>query len=1354
MQAAQAALNSNVCDTEQCTKSNPFKFAILSGNYLNTFFFPSEKKETYSRRYIGSVPICVDIGSTHSSITYSKLRKKCSAELLCTGFSFSSQVSPSDSTVGTGILKSCMINNKEVEFEGRENSGTFDYWKKSVPTAGQLTVLDGTALDHETRNRFALRVKVSDSGIGGSGRNILSDVATFVVDISNLNEAPIFVGCETPISLFVNEHRQGQTCNPNRVVGRVQAKDVDQRFGDTLSMSIEPVGAPFAIDANGRIRTSDSECDRVDYEKKKTWNIIVKVLDAAGLQATCDVTIEVHDLNEHPILTKKSTSVSNSLAVGSEFGKPIVAVDHDVDQKHSYYVMGGSGKQYIGIHIDTGKLFVKSDMASITSSTKQILVRVHDNGPGKLMTQQMIDVNIINNNRPPTMEASFSRTFSENSQLRALIGLPLSATDPDGDNKKIKFHKVSGDTHNCFSVDNYGGQIRLRNLKKECNDYELRRGKPWAIVITAVDSGAGALTVSTVVSIVVTDVNELPQWSSYQKTKHFYVHESAEVGSAVAAGAFALDQDLGTSLSYSITSYSPQNGASTFRMKSVAEMSNVFSLQSYSADLISLTEYISGIPSKNRQALSTSSGLVELEEYTNTHAMWDRASFYEIPGLSGESATGTQVSYESLTYAGHYLFHDGSTVYLKKRTTDLDFDASATFIVHSALFAGAGDGDVSLECANKLGSYLMRDTFTGDIRVVARGVELETSTVFSAAASWYRKTGLALSGTYGSVVITRPLDYDEGPRKFSLTLRATDTGETGCQNIVRNYRVTGVSVDTAVEASNVWECCSACGSNANCRSYAYNKQTNECQFFKETFVRPACYPSCTSNALYDSGSSSAIFPYVNSLFTESTIYIHVLDVNEPPLSASKTFSVAEDAKTGQIVGTMKGRDPDKDQTIKYAIQRENCFEVSTGPTKAYKQLPPVYQGKGSSTVHARVKSAGSVHVLLARASAAIEVTFAGPGKKVSTEIRYCKMYTSSPVPTVDQCETFATTGKEMVSNSRYQDLWVHVNTDTNTVTAGQGPDPGAFESTVLTATINATLAPLRYSVSTGYGNKGHFAGVCLPVKSEQDGNFKICCFMNGITVHLIEFSCFFTHFFFLFILSNNFNCIHKHQLRQQFFTDGVFVVDEITGVIRIRKPVLDYEVRDAYGIQMVFSDEGPTAVPKMTSTSFVRVNVIDVNEPPTFEGAAPGVAKTTLLVGCFYDKFTAVTPRLDPDPLRDLSIVPSMSGVEYRDVVIGSLHGRISSKTVHSSGVLDCSPVPVNRQHRGWRDQFKVEVDSSAGTIKTTRLDHPYGWGQNLVLRCVVSNKFLSGATKQTCEKACVGFKYFGLQGNGECRYV
>jgi hypothetical protein len=113
--------------------------------------------------------------------------------------------------------------------------------------------------------------------------------------------------------------------------------------------------------------------------------------------------------------------------------------------------------------------------------------------------------------------------------------------------------------------------------------------------------------------------------------------------------------------------------------------------------------------------------------------------------------------------------------------------------------------------------------------------------------------------------------------------------------------------------------------------------------------------------------------------------------------------------------------------------------------------------------------------------------------------------------------------------------------------------------------------------------------------------------------------------------------------------------------------------------------------------------------------------------------------------------MPSTSGKHKTDVLIGNQNQQIAFKTIRSPGVLSCGNTAVNPQHASWNDQFKVVVDPAAETVTVTRLDWTRGWGQQLVLRCLVSQQFNSGATKSSCDAACAGFQYFGVQAAGEC---
>ena len=190
-------------------------------------------------------------------------------------------------------------------------------------------------------------------------------------------------------------------------------------------------------------------------------------------------------------------------------------------------------------------------------------VLARDDGEGNLMNENWVDV-IINNNKPPQFSLStFHRNFPEGSSSGHAIGLPLQASDPDGHSITFKKSAQAGDPHNCFSLDNAGGQLRLRRSSDaKCNDYEYKKTLKhsakaeitqflsWHLRVTATDNGPGKLTDSAVVVVAITDVNEspLPALSlarRRRRSRHFYVSEDTPVGTVVASGGLFTDPDRG-----------------------------------------------------------------------------------------------------------------------------------------------------------------------------------------------------------------------------------------------------------------------------------------------------------------------------------------------------------------------------------------------------------------------------------------------------------------------------------------------------------------------------------------------------------------------------------------------------------------------------------------------------------------------------------------------------------------------------------------------------------------------------------------------------------------------------------------
>jgi len=72
-----------------------------------------------------------------------------------------------------------------------------------------------------------------------------------------------------------------------------------------------------------------------------------------------------------------------------------------------------------------------------------------------------------------------------------------------------------------------------------------------------------------------------------------------------------------------------------------------------------------------------------------------------------------------------------------------------------------------------------------------------------------------------------------------------------------------------------------------------------------------------------------------SLGSQATVIVNLTDVNEVPVIANQTFSIAENSANGTSVGTVVASDPDAGQTLTYSILSGNtsgafALNASTG----------------------------------------------------------------------------------------------------------------------------------------------------------------------------------------------------------------------------------------------------------------------------------------------------------------------------------------------------------------------------------------------------------------------------------------
>ncbi len=152
----------------------------------------------------------------------------------------------------------------------------------AVDASGNVTVADGSLLDHEMDASHDITVEVADAA-----SETISE--TFTVSVTDVNEAP--TGSDASFAIDENQAAS--------VLGSISASDPDddgEAFG-TLSYAITAGNGAglFAIDqATGELSTTGP----LDYETAASHVLSVTVSDGGGLSDQVEATVTVNDVSE------------------------------------------------------------------------------------------------------------------------------------------------------------------------------------------------------------------------------------------------------------------------------------------------------------------------------------------------------------------------------------------------------------------------------------------------------------------------------------------------------------------------------------------------------------------------------------------------------------------------------------------------------------------------------------------------------------------------------------------------------------------------------------------------------------------------------------------------------------------------------------------------------------------------------------------------------------------------------------------------------------------------------------------------------------------------------------------------
>ena len=306
------------------------------------------------------------------------------------------------------------------------------------------------------------------------------------------NDAPSFPAGETERSIDENGPPGAPAGAP------VTAQDPN---GDTVSHSLTGSAAFSINDETGAITANHG----LDHEEQAVHTVTVTAADEHGATASTTVTITVNNLDEAGAVTLDNTAPRAGDTISAALSDPDGETSGEAWQwqRSGADIPGANSASYTAGADDLGHTL----RATVSYADPQ--------GAGKSAVSQ--DTAAVSNDPPAfTTAGPVSIAVAENATVGTIVGSPLDASDPNGDDL---FHSLSGPDAAGFSIDGNGQITTAASL-----DHEAQASH--SLTATVSDPAGGSDSIA--VSVTVTNVEE-------PGTVHFGTNAQPEVGTALTA---------------------------------------------------------------------------------------------------------------------------------------------------------------------------------------------------------------------------------------------------------------------------------------------------------------------------------------------------------------------------------------------------------------------------------------------------------------------------------------------------------------------------------------------------------------------------------------------------------------------------------------------------------------------------------------------------------------------------------------------------------------------------------------------------------------------------------------------------
>jgi hypothetical protein len=400
----------------------------------------------------------------------------------------------------------------------------------AIDNTGLITVNDADDLDFEDPSLPdppAIGVTVTATDAEG-----LSATETVTIDINDINEAPdVTAGLEFSISEGAALDAPVGTVDATDPEGNISAWTISSGNIDTDGDGTDA----FAIDATGQITVSDP--DDVDFETNPSVVLGVTATDTGGLSDTEDVTININNVSEPPVIDPNQTlTVIEQAADGTAVGT-VTASDPEGDIVNWDITGGNPDADDDGIPAfaidNAGNIIVIDGNELDFETTPSYTLDVTVVDAGNNAVTEAVTIELEDLNEAPTIPPNQSFTVDEGtasgngSVLGTVVGT-VNFSDPEGDALTWSIlggnPNLDGDNVSGFGIDSETGELFVTDPA----DLDFETADSYVLDLEATDPAGNSVTQSVTVNL--NDVNERPTVLAGQT---FRVRENRPNGTVV-----------------------------------------------------------------------------------------------------------------------------------------------------------------------------------------------------------------------------------------------------------------------------------------------------------------------------------------------------------------------------------------------------------------------------------------------------------------------------------------------------------------------------------------------------------------------------------------------------------------------------------------------------------------------------------------------------------------------------------------------------------------------------------------------------------------------------------------------------